>query len=227
MSLTCSEVGAIAGYLSAASNTMVVGHLLGLLTQDIMTAFESSQVKTMCIGHSLGSHICGFTGKTTQLDVIIGLDPAGPIFEDNSPNNRLNRGDAKVVYAIHVNAAVLGIYKTIGDYDIYLNGGRNQPDCGANFVCSHITFSVGFLDRIWTEVANGGTKCIFGMLAPDLGEPVPLLHSRQDNIRGVVTNGTPVGCEFTIDNIPAGVTRKLSDSSSMFKLLFGANGGVQ
>ena len=143
---TCSEVGAIAGYLSAASNTMVVGHLLGLLTQDIMYRLEPSKTKTICIGHSLGSHVCGFTGKTMTLDAIVGLDPAGPIFEDNSPYNRLNNTDARVVYALHLNAGILGIQKAIGDVDIYVNGGVNQPGC-SGVSCSHAAFKL--LSSIW------------------------------------------------------------------------------
>ena len=78
-----------------------------------------------CIGHSLGAHICGFTGKLIRkklrkekegghmqtfdsvLDRISGLDPAGPMFfNDNpeykypdkiEPGGRLAHTDAQVV----------------------------------------------------------------------------------------------------------------------------------
>ena len=77
---------------------MVIGHLLGSLTKSIVDLQPA--LKSFCIGHSLGAHVCGFTGKANQLDAIIGLDPAGPLFEDNSKDNRLNNTDAKKVYVI-------------------------------------------------------------------------------------------------------------------------------
>ena len=78
-----------------------------------------------CIGHSLGAHICGFTGKLIRkkirkekeggymqtfdsvLDRISGLDPAGPMFFNDNPEykypvkiesgGRLAHTDAQVI----------------------------------------------------------------------------------------------------------------------------------
>ena len=201
----CSEVGAQSGYLEAASNTMVVGHLLGLLTKDVVN-LGISNLKTMCVGHSLGGHVCGFTGKTKKLDAIVGLDTAGPIFESNSPHNRLNKGDAKVVYQIHTNTAFKGIKKPIGDYDIYVNGGKNQPDCGANSSCSHSAFIMGFMEKIWKQ-----GPCIFRTIMPDLGETSPGAYT--PGVHGVRT--TDQGCEFTVDGM---YTNSVSE---VFNTIFG------
>ena len=85
-----------------------------------------------CIGHSLGAHICGFTGKLIRkklrkekegghmqtfdsvLDRISGLDPAGPMFfNDNpeykypdkiEPGGRLAHTDAQVVKEFYESA---------------------------------------------------------------------------------------------------------------------------
>ena len=103
-------------YLKAASNTMVVGHLVGKLIESIIPNLNQN-VKTFCIGHSLGAHVCGFAGKTKQFNGIIGLDPAGPVFEYNSPDNRLNKNDGKSVYALHTNTAMFGILKPVGTLD--------------------------------------------------------------------------------------------------------------
>ena len=122
--LTCGPyglgVGDVTGYSSAASNTMIVGNALGKLTESIYET-SNQNVKTFCVGHSLGAHVCGFTGKTKQLDGIIGLDPAGPIFDENSEVMRLNKGDAKVVQALHIDAGEFGISKAVGDVDIFVN----------------------------------------------------------------------------------------------------------
>ena len=167
---------------------MVVGHLLGLLTVDIVN-LGISHLKTMCIGHSLGGHVCGFTGKTKQLDAIVGLDTAGPIFEENSSLKRLNKGDAKVVYSIHFNSDSLGIKKAVGDYDVYVNGGANQPGCSINVACSHSTFTHGFMKQI---LAHG--PCIFGKIVPDLGAT----SSGRYTLGRHDVRSTDKGCEFKL-----------------------------
>ncbi len=88
-----------------ASTTTVVGHLLATLINEIKAkASGINTIKTFCVGHSLGAHVCGFAGKSLrdgyggpQVDGILGIDPAGPIFEDNDEDNKLWRGKAKVI----------------------------------------------------------------------------------------------------------------------------------
>ena len=100
---------------------MVIGHALGKLTESIYSASSKQNVKSFCVGHSLGGHVCGFSGKTKQLDGIIAIDPAGPIFVSNSKEKRLNRGDAKFVQALHIDAGEFGINQAVADEDIYVN----------------------------------------------------------------------------------------------------------
>ena len=148
---------------------MVIGHALGKLTESIYSASSKQNVKSFCVGHSLGGHVCGFTGKTKQLDGIIAIDPAGPIFVSNSKEKRLNRGDAKFVQALHIDAGEFGINQAVADEDIYVNTGKNQPYCPGIFAeagCSHVAFSLWFLPKIWTESANGN-KCIAEMRCSD------------------------------------------------------------
>ena len=113
--------------------------------------------KTFCVGHSLGAHVCGFMGRESdvQLDKIIGMDPAGPIFEKNFELDRLNRGNAKIVEAIHTNTGGfgLGIKKPVGVRDIYVNGGKKYPYCSGS-ICSH-----NILYKILTELNNGNKSC--------------------------------------------------------------------
>ena len=68
---------------------------------------------THCIGHSLGAHICGLTGKLMNEDSAVpgwdrisGMDPAGPLFFNDVPYpfsglncttaSRLNITDGKI-----------------------------------------------------------------------------------------------------------------------------------
>ena len=49
-------------YATAATNTMVIGRMLSFLAKKVNSDISGS-LKTFCIGHSLGGHICGFAGK--------------------------------------------------------------------------------------------------------------------------------------------------------------------
>ena len=144
----CGSTSDLSGYSTAASNTMIVGHALGKLTESLYEADVHDALKTFCIGHSLGSHVCGFAGKTQILDGIIGIDPAGPIFEDNFIDGRLSKDDAKFVQTLHVDAGELGIDEAIGHQNVFINGGINQPGCRGTLseaVCSHSPFAINFL----------------------------------------------------------------------------------
>jgi len=126
----------------------------------IYASTTKENVKSFCIGHSLGSHVCGLTGKAKKLDGILALDPAGPDFEYHNDENRLGKGDAKYVEAIHSDAGECGIILPVGHVDIYLNGGKTQPHCGAwpnELGCSHL-FPLWFLPKIWESDARGD-KC--------------------------------------------------------------------
>ena len=88
---------------------------------------------THCIGHSLGAHICGLTGKLMNEDSAVpgwdrisGMDPAGPLFFNDVPYpfsglncstaSRLNITDGKIVDVIHTDgdARYLGMKYSYG-----------------------------------------------------------------------------------------------------------------
>ena len=159
---TCSSfgIGAIdwSGWATVSSNTMVVGHALGKLTEFLYGSTSSSNgnLKTFCLGHSAGAHVCGFAGKTRKLDGIIGLDPAGPIFKDNYEDGRLSKEDAKFVQVLHIDAGELGIDKAIGHQDIFVNGGINQPGCWgivSEAMCSHVPFALNFQLKMFQQIS--------------------------------------------------------------------------
>jgi pancreatic triacylglycerol lipase len=86
------------------------------------------------------AHIAGFVGKHTngELDTIIGLDPAGPLFSERRPEGRINATDARYVECLHTNGGLIGagIGTAICDADFFPNGGSSQPGCFFN-TCSH------------------------------------------------------------------------------------------
>ncbi|XP_066204126.1 lipase member H [Saccopteryx leptura] len=83
------------------------------------------------IGVSLGAHIAGFVGKkyNGKLGRITGLDPAGPLFSEKLPEDRLYHSDAQFVDVIHSDIDALGYRGPLGNIDFYPNGGLDQPGC--------------------------------------------------------------------------------------------------
>ncbi|XP_026750752.2 pancreatic triacylglycerol lipase-like [Galleria mellonella] len=128
-------------YLRSTTYVRFLGEKLG----EVLAAMVHSGVKPETIhviGHSLGSQIASFTGKTftnlTGLHIgrITALDPAGPCFAQVEPDLRIQSSDAEYVDVIHTNAGIAGMEEPVGDADYYPNGGSEQTDC-VRATCSH------------------------------------------------------------------------------------------
>lgn len=82
-------------------------------------------LKNILIGHSLGAHINGFTGKNVKsrnigiITRIIGADLAGPHFAFNDCDERLCNTDAEHVIALHTTKK-WGINKSISHLNLSL-----------------------------------------------------------------------------------------------------------
>uniref|UniRef100_K7FB34 Triacylglycerol lipase n=1 Tax=Pelodiscus sinensis TaxID=13735 RepID=K7FB34_PELSI len=121
-------------YSQASNNIRVVGTEVAYFI-NILMEYGYSPSKVHLIGHSLGAHAAGETGRRrTGIGRITGLDPAGPLFEGTPPKVRLDPSDARFVDVIHSNAAHLpvvgfGMVNTTGHLDFYPNGGTIMPGC--------------------------------------------------------------------------------------------------
>lgn len=128
-------------YVQAAANTRIVGAITGHLLHTLAEELNMPNLdKVHLIGHSLGAHLCGYTGFYLQRDFkekvgrITGLDPASPLFTGTFHEVRLDRSDAKFVDVIHTDANPytgegLGMVPRVGHVDFYPNGGYNNPGC--------------------------------------------------------------------------------------------------
>ncbi|XP_067677583.1 pancreatic lipase-related protein 2-like [Haliotis asinina] len=147
------EIGAaFPDYAHAVANTRLVGAQLKALI-DLLIGAGLRLDDVHLIGHSLGAHVSGYTGRRLggKIARISGLDPAGPNFKDVPIAVRLDKTDAVFVDVTHSNAGTLGITTPSGDVDFYVNGGKNQPGCpsssfsgtlqslfgGGDVACSH------------------------------------------------------------------------------------------
>lgn len=73
-----------------------------------------------------------------KLYFIKGLDPALPLFDDNSSNRRLKPSDAYFVDVIHTDGGILGNPEAMGHVDFYPNGGHAlQPGCARQEIANN------------------------------------------------------------------------------------------
>ncbi|GAB0093471.1 phospholipase A1 [Sergentomyia squamirostris] len=128
-------------YTWSALNTEDLGVIVAPAVADLTKHVNVSRFHL--IGHSLGAHIVGATGRYFQditgksLPRITGLDPARPCFNQGEALSGLGRGDADLVDIIHSNSNGLGKKEPIGDVDFYPNGVKVlMPGC-FDITCAH------------------------------------------------------------------------------------------
>ena len=113
----------------AASLSQLMKNMHQTVDKTSIFPWLRSKMYTHCIGHSLGAHICGLTGKLmdeeTKWDRISGLDPAGPLFFRDAqafdlhcslctPASRLNGTDGDIVDVIHSD----GLPSSLGEIQV-------------------------------------------------------------------------------------------------------------
>ncbi|XP_058822362.1 phospholipase A1-like [Topomyia yanbarensis] len=129
-------------YVSVTSCVRVVGKALAKVLERLHDTKGQSLDDVYLIGHSLGAHAAGMTGKFCRrgnVSTIVALDPALPLFSVRDPENRVDYEDAVYVEVIHTSGGFLGFLDPIGTADFYPNGGARQPGCGLNVagMCAH------------------------------------------------------------------------------------------
>ncbi|CAG7834463.1 unnamed protein product [Allacma fusca] len=142
-------------YFPPARNTEIVGNLTGALVQFLVQNMGANVKDFHLIGHSLGAHVMGYTGRFVQEKLgmsvarITGLDPAGPCFESyrfacfRGTFIPINRTNADFVDIIHTNAGRFGMTRPVGHVDFYPNNGHHQPGCPgwwrptSRAICAH------------------------------------------------------------------------------------------
>jgi hypothetical protein len=135
-------------YRWQAQASVDVGNYLGRFFNKFVTESGIDPNNLHLVGHSLGAHIVGHMGRlfTGTLPRITGLDPAGPLFENNDyglKTHMIKNTDAAFVDIVHTcgslnphaatmfRASRLGDLHQLGHADFYPNGGSTQPGCGA------------------------------------------------------------------------------------------------
>ena len=87
-------------YIAARNRVNLVGPLVAQYLDFLHENGALNFSRLTVVGFSLGAHIAGITGKNVRrgrINTIIGLDPAGPLFDSNNPSTRLAITDADYV----------------------------------------------------------------------------------------------------------------------------------
>lgn len=152
-------------YSLARERVKEVGKAVADFTKYLVENNELDTKKLRMVGFSLGAHVAGIAGKNLNGEVnkIVGLDPAGPLFDVNDPENRLSPESAEYTECIHTGFP-LGIRDPICHLDFYMNKGLRQPGCVSktgvdNVICSHIRAVAIFMEALVNEKAFHGYNC--------------------------------------------------------------------
>ncbi|KAG5668190.1 hypothetical protein PVAND_016140 [Polypedilum vanderplanki] len=131
----------IPDYTATIKNVKQIGFLVGNALWN--TFGMKLAINFQLVGHSLGAHLSAFINRAIanatdnsfhmKIPVIIGLDPAAPLFfpfgNSTTMNDPLKPSDAQIVYVIHTDSVYFGAPIKIGTIDFWPNGGSNQPGC--------------------------------------------------------------------------------------------------
>ncbi|XP_046388387.1 phospholipase A1 VesT1.02-like isoform X1 [Ischnura elegans] len=150
-------------YTAAVSNLRPVARCLAHLFGSLVHLRGRSD-QSMCVGHSLGAHVCGLTSNFLgyPLHRIIALDPARPLVHSLPGVGKLDARDAHSVVVLHTNAGFYGESGRIGDVDFCINGGRSQPFCANSSneaLCSHLRSVCYLAESLDTESVRHAVPC--------------------------------------------------------------------
>jgi hypothetical protein len=192
-------------YLQSMANVRVVGALLGQLV-----SFLKIAERTLCVGFSLGSHVCGEAGSWIQergshpinkIAKCIGVDPAGPGFDGCSNDIRLDPSDCKVVTVIHSSQFVemlgFGTRFKSGHCDFWMNDGRQQPECSKNPPFHQIV-----RDTFYGNLGSVGSTLENAVGCSHVRAMRYYLHAlqRKCNFTGLVSKGCGLGKKCVVES---------------------------
>ncbi|KAG4070813.1 hypothetical protein HA402_011039 [Bradysia odoriphaga] len=156
--------GSSGRYNTALERTPTVGSAVGqFITNSIESSLITDPDSIHVVGHSLGAHVAGFAGKymaanrSITLQHISALDPVGVFIESYECRRRLCRTDATFVETFHT-SNTLGMYKPIESLDLYVNGGKYQPQCAWNPPCSH-SYALELYRKALDQLTLDGWPC--------------------------------------------------------------------
>ncbi|XP_058465251.1 pancreatic triacylglycerol lipase-like [Malaya genurostris] len=146
-------------YIAARNRVASVGAVTSRMIDMIRDTTGQSRDVINVIGFSLGAHAAGNAGKAQdgQLNTVIGLDPAGPLFSSGQADI-LTANDAIYTEAVYTNANNLAFNAPLADANFYPNGGSSQPGCITS-TCSHMRVNDIYAESISSTTHFVAMRC--------------------------------------------------------------------
>lgn len=154
--------GAGVGYVLARMSVNSIGAVVAAFVDSLRDNAGLRLSDLTVIGHSLGAHVAGITGKRITngtIECIVGLDPALPLFPKILSSERLSANDANYVQIVTTNSGNYGYDEPIGHASFYPNWGNNQPRCNEDDSCSHSRAVDYFVESVRHPGTLIGTQC--------------------------------------------------------------------
>ncbi|PSN35010.1 Pancreatic lipase-related protein 2, partial [Blattella germanica] len=96
-------------YPQSVSDIRVVAAQVARLARYLIDTWGASASRMHMIGLSLGAQAAAYSARgVSGVARLTGLDPAGPLFENQDKKVRINEGDAILVEVLHTNGLILG-----------------------------------------------------------------------------------------------------------------------
>lgn len=138
-----------ARYQRAAGDSRLVARALARTLLGLVNDHEYELARVHLVGFGVGAHVVGFVADELhyfddydKLGRLTLLDPTAPLFVAKLGLSHLSgRGRAAFTDAVHtssVDSCGYGIPGSLGDLDVYVNGGQRQPKCRSSAMCSHV-----------------------------------------------------------------------------------------
>lgn len=132
---------------------------LDTLAQCIRGKFRQFMVFLIKWDHSIQPF--DLTIAYVKIEIVLGLDPAGPGFTapiDYGIEARLDPSDAKYVQCVYTNNGVLGTSINCGHGNFIMNGGLTQPGC-FTAPCAHSRANEYFTESLNPDHKFASKRC--------------------------------------------------------------------
>ncbi|CRK90501.1 CLUMA_CG004131, isoform A [Clunio marinus] len=153
-------------YVDARDRVPEVGKIVATFLESLKKEVNLNYKDVTLIGFSLGGHVAGMTGKSLisgKIGKIIGIDPAGPLFNVSDVEHRLSPLSAEYTECSHTGYK-LGMKDPICHVDFYFNSGKIQPGCENSMsylakICSHLRGMQIIIEAFNNPKAFYGKRC--------------------------------------------------------------------